>query len=108
MSSAMKDVLSSLSSGQQYLNIPSLPSLSSVTKSFASSAEAVNVSIDECDQDVNDEEESTDEVTEVDKDLTLEVMRANCDRLNDRRATDFSQVSRITIIRAKMYILDLK
>ena len=107
MSSAMKDVLSSLSSGQQYLNIPSLPGLSSVTKSFAS-AEAVNVSIDECDQDVNEEEESVDEVTEVDKDLTLEVMRANCDRLNDRRATDFSQVCRITIIRAKMYILDLK
>ena len=40
MSSAMKDVLSALSSGQQYLNIPSLPSLSSVTKSCASAEPA--------------------------------------------------------------------
>ena len=91
MSSAMKDVLNSLS-GQQYLNIPSLPSLSSVTKSFTST-EAVNVSIDECDQDENEEEEIIDtEATEADKDLSLEVIRAKCDRLNDRRATDFSQV----------------
>ena len=91
MSSAMKDVLNSLSS-QQYLNIPSLPSLSSVTKSFTST-EAVNVSIDECDQDENEEEEIIDtEATEADKDLSLEVIRAKCDRLNDRRATDFSQV----------------
>ena len=87
MSSAMKDVLSSLSS-QQYLNIPSLPSMSSVTKSFKST-EAVSVSIDEVDQDENEEEEII-----VDKDLTIEDLRANCDRLNDRRATDFSQVNR--------------
>ena len=83
----MKDVLSSLSS-QQYLNIPSLPSMSSVTKSFKST-EAVSVSIDEVDQDENEEEEII-----VDKDLTIEDLRANCDRLNDRRATDFSQVNR--------------
>ena len=87
MSSAMKDVLSSLSS-QQYLNIPSLPSMSSVTKSFKST-EAVSVSIDEVDQDENEEEEII-----VDKDLTIEDLRANCYRLNDRRATDFSQVNR--------------
>ena len=86
MSSAMKDVLSSLSS-QQYLNIPSLPSMSSVTKSFKST-EAVSVSIDEVDQDENEDEEIIDE-----KDLTIEVLRAKCDRLNDRRATDFSQVN---------------
>ena len=93
MSSAMKDVLNSLSS-QQYLHIPSLPSLSSVTKSFTST-EAVNVSIDECDQDENEEEEIIDtEATEADKDLSLEVIRAKCDRLNDRRATDFSQVDK--------------
>ena len=89
MSSAMKDVLSSLSN-QQYLNIPTLPSLSSVTKSFTST-EAVNVSINECDQD-----ENQDEVREADKDLSLDVIRAKCDRLNDRRATDFSQVNKIT------------
>ena len=83
----MKDVLSSLSS-QQYLNIPSLPSMSSVTKSFKST-EAVSVSIDEVDQDENEEEEII-----VDKDLTIEDLRANCYRLNDRRATDFSQVNR--------------
>ena len=88
MSSAMKDVLSSLSS-QQYLNIPSM---SSVTRSFTSS-EAVSVSIDEVDLDENEEEEITDEATEADKNLTIEVLRANCDRLNDRRATDFSQVN---------------
>ena len=88
MSSAMKDVLSSLSS-QQYLNIPSM---SSVTRSFTST-EAVSVSIDEVDLDENEEEEITDEATEADKDLTIEVLRANCDRLNDRRATDFSQVN---------------
>ena len=88
MSSAMKDVLSSLSS-QQYLNIPSM---SSVTRSFTSS-EAVSVSIDEADLDENEEEEITDEAMEADKDLTIEVLRANCDRLNDRRATDFSQVN---------------
>ena len=87
MSSAMKDVLSSLSS-QQYLNIPSLPSMSSVTKSLKST-EAVSVSIDEVDQDENEEDEII-----VDKDLTIEDLRANCDRLNDRRATDFSQVNR--------------
>ena len=84
----MKDVLSSLSS-QQYLNIPSM---SSVTRSFTST-EAVSVSIDEVDLDENEEEEITDEATEADKDLTIEVLRANCDRLNDRRATDFSQVN---------------
>ena len=94
MSSAMKDVLSSLSS-QQYLNIPTLPSLSSVTKSFTST-EAVNVSINECDQDENEDEEIIDEVREADKDLSLDVIRAKCDRLNDRRATDFSQVNKIT------------
>ena len=88
MSSAMKDVLSSLSS-QQYLNIPSM---SSVTRSFTST-EAVSVSIDEVDLDENEEEEIIDEATEDDKDLTIEVLRANCDRLNDRRATDFSQVN---------------
>ena len=88
MSSAMKDVLSSLSS-QQYLNIPGI---SSVTRSFTST-EAVSVSIDEVDLDENEEEEITDEATEADKDLTIEVLRANCDRLNDRRATDFSQVN---------------
>ena len=88
MSSAMKDVLSSLSS-QQYLNIPSM---SSVTRSFTSS-EAVSVSIDEVDLDENEEEEIIDEGMEADKDLTIEVLRANCDRLNDRRATDFSQVN---------------
>ena len=85
MSSAMKDVLSSLSS-QQYLNIPGI---SSVTRSFTST-EAVSVSIDEVDLDENEEEEIIDE---ADKDLTIEVLRANCDRLNDRRATDFSQVN---------------
>ena len=88
MSSAMKDVLSSLSS-QQYLNIPGI---SSVTRSFTST-EAVSVSIDQVDLDENEEEEITDEATEADKDLTIEVLRANCDRLNDRRATDFSQVN---------------
>ena len=88
MSSAMKDVLSSLSS-QQYLNIPSM---SSVTSSFTST-EAVSVSIDKVDLEENEEMEITDEVTEADKDLTIEVLRANCDRLNDRRATDFSQVN---------------
>ena len=87
MSSAMKDVLNSLSS-QQFVNIPSLPGMSSVTKSF-NSTEAVSVSIDKEDQDENEEEEITDE-----KDLTIEVLRANCDRLNDRRATDFSQVNK--------------
>ena len=95
MSSAMKDVLSSLSS-QQYLNIPTLPSLSSVTKSFTTSTEAVNVSINECDQDENEDEEIIDEVREADKDLSLDVIRAKCDRLNDRRATDFSQVNKIS------------
>ena len=88
MSSAMKDVLNSLSSQQFVLNIPSLPGMSSVTKSF-NSTEAVSVSIDKEDQDENEEEE----IIDHEKDLTIEVLRANCDRLNDRRATDFSQVN---------------
>ena len=91
MSSAMKDVLSSLSS-QQYLNIPTLPSLSSVTKSFTKT-ETVNVNSDEVDQDENEEEEMIDEVMEAEQDLPLEDLRATCDRLSDRRATDFSQVN---------------
>ena len=90
MSSAMKDVLSSLSS-QQYLTIPTLPSLSSVTRSFAS-PETVTVTTTEIEEDENGEEEISDDVTEADKDQTLQLLRANCDRLKDRRATDFSQV----------------
>ena len=86
----MKDVLSSLSS-QQYLTIPTLPSLSSVTRSFAS-PETVTVTTTEIGEDENSEEEISDDVTEADKDQTLQLLRANCDRLKDRRATDFSQV----------------
>ena len=86
----MKDVLSSLSS-QQYLTTPPLPSLSSVTRSFAS-PETVTVTTTEIEEDENSEEEISDDVTEADKDQTLQLLRANCDRLKDRRATDFSQV----------------
>ena len=86
----MRDVLTSLSS-QQYLSIPALPPLphlsTTISKQFASS---------ECIEDVNndDDQEEDDDVSDHSEETqNLNFLRANCDRLTQRRATDFSQVN---------------
>ena len=81
---AMRDVLTSLSS-QPYLSIPALPPLphlTTISKQFASSESIEDVNNDDQD-DVSDH---SDEIQ------NLNFLRTNCDRLTQRRATDFSQV----------------
>ena len=85
----MRDVLTSLSS-QQYLSIPALPPLpqlnTTISKQFASS---------ECIEDVNNDDLEEDDVSDHSEETqNLNFLRTNCDRLTQRRATDFSQVNR--------------
>ena len=87
---AMRDVINSISS-QSYLTIPTLPQLISVTKKFASTEAVAEVEIVKNDDDDNDDdvkEDSNDDVSDSDQTLNF----LHCDRLKDRRATDFSQV----------------
>jgi len=82
---AMRDVLTSLSS-QPYLSIPALPPLphlTTISKQFASSESIEDVNNDDQD-DVSDH---SDEIQ------NLNFLRTNCDRLTQRRATDFSQAN---------------
>ena len=89
---AMRDVINSISS-QSYLTIPTLPQLISVTKKFTSSEAVTEVEIVENDDNIDDEEAKEDSNDDIsDGDQTLNFLRTNCDRLTDRRATDFSQV----------------
>ena len=84
---AMRDVINSISS-QSYLTIPTLPQLISVTKKFASTEAVAEVEIVKNDDDDDVKEDSNDDVSDSDQTLNF----LHCDRLKDRRATDFSQV----------------
>ena len=73
VSTAVRGALSSLP-GQQYLTIPALPTFRQPAPETASS-------------DTEEEEE---------EDISLAFLRSKCDRLTERRATDFSQVDNIS------------
>ena len=80
MSTAVRGALSSLP-GQQYLTIPALPTFRQPAPSPAPAPETETAS-----SDTEEEEE----------DISLAFLRSKCDRLTERRATDFSQVDNIS------------
>ena len=80
VSTAVRGALSSLP-GQQYLTIPALPTFRQPAHSPAPAPETETAS-----SDTEEEEE----------DISLAFLRSKCDRLTERRATDFSQVDNIS------------
>ena len=80
VSTAVRGALSSLP-GQQYLTIPALPTFRQPAPSPAPAPETETAS-----SDTEEEEE----------DISLAFLRSKCDRLTERRATDFSQVDNIS------------
>ena len=81
VSTAVRGALSSLP-GQQYLTIPALPTFRQPAPETAPAPETETAS-----SDTEEEEE---------EDISLAFLRSKCDRLTERRATDFSQVDIIS------------
>ena len=101
---ALRDAFSSLSSSS-YLTIPSLPQLPSIIigkKETENTNTQVEVEIEvasekessECEEKIDD-----DDIIDEDESQRLNFLRTNCDRLTERRATDFSQVNNLNISR---------
>ena len=82
VSTAVRGALSSLP-GQQYLTIPALPTFRQPAPETAPAPETETAS-----SDTEEEEEE--------EDISLAFLRSKCDRLTERRATDFSQVDNIS------------
>ena len=81
VSTAVRGALSSLP-GQQYLTIPALPTFRQPAPSPAPAPETAS--------------SDTEEEEEEEEDISLAFLRSKCDRLTERRATDFSQVDNIS------------
>ena len=81
VSTAVRGALSSLP-GQQYLTIPALPTFRQPAPSPAPAPAP--------------ETETASSDTEEEEDISLAFLRSKCDRLTERRATDFSQVDNIS------------
>ena len=97
---ALRDAISSISTSKQYLNLPSLQQLPAFL-----SGKIQNGNNDQTDvvitKDTEEDKETTcsesvdsnnDDVMDEDESQRLNFLRINCDRLTERRATDFSQV----------------
>ena len=104
MQTALRDAFSSLSSSS-YLTIPSLPQLPSIIigkKETENTNTQVEVEIkvasekesSECEEKIDD-----DDIIDEDESQRLNFLRTNCDRLTERRATDFSQVNNLNTSR---------
>ena len=100
---ALRDAISSISTSKQYLNLPSLqqlPAFLSGGKIQNGNSEGEVVITQDTEEDKetcsDSVDSNVDDVMDEDESQRLNFLRINCDRLTERRATDFSQVNKHT------------